>query len=485
MRGLFRRLVLAGLVLAVVLPAAAASDRITGGDRGVVFGMHENGLLVPGQPLAVDVPGAAGGVELWFTPDTTTDSRGVSVLVGIDRNGTAPSFGPDCGAGCVVHDEYVFDPATLRRALPVDESPGTLSVRRVGDTADAASLHVYWDATPPVARFRTPRFNARPGRDGWRIVAHSLDQNLASIVVTWGPGVPHRFTPLYEQHTLGYTLGNDGHASCAPTSAMAAMDWLSQGGASLPGLIPSSVCGNDKVCWVGLMGLAMGTTGAAGTSGAGLEQGLNLWLDASGYTGSIDHQGGVMTPEQMVQLANAPGATILGIHSVSPDTGFGHVVVLDNAVPGPNGTAIVTIMDVNQEPNPGGAMQGAYRSFVMHPGGWIAWSSAYTTYYDPPSGKLQFDEYAHVEAYLFSNSFFASRLLKQARTAGGVVLGELRPGGHRWVGRFTPPAGERGPFLLTTIATDTAGNVQRDYQYVGGPKELRRDDDPSDSASDG
>ncbi len=178
--------------------------------------------------------------------------------------------------------------------------------------------------------------------------------------------MPKRFTPLYEQHTLGYTLGNDGHASCAPTSAMAAMDWLSQGGAYLPGLIPSSVCGNDKVCWVGLMGLAMGTTGAAGTSGAGLTQGLNLWLDASGYTGSVDHEGGVMTPDQMVQLANAPGATILGIHNVPPDSGFGHVVVLDNAVPGPNGTAIVTIMDVNQEPNPGGAMQGAYRSFVMH-----------------------------------------------------------------------------------------------------------------------
>ena len=482
MAGVFRRLVLAGLLLAVVLPAAAASDGVTGGDRSVVFDMHENGLLVPGQSLAVDVPGAVKGVELWFTPDAGTDSRGARVLVGTDRNGTAPSFGPDCGADCVVHDEYEFNATALKKLLPVDESPGTLSVRRIGDTADTASLRVYWDATPPVAKFRTPRFNARPVSGGWRIVAQSRDQNIASILVTWGPGVPQRFTPLYEQHTLGYTLGNDGHASCAPTSAMAAMDWLSQGGAYLPGLIPTSVCGNDKVCWVGLMGLTMGTTGASGTSGAGLEQGLNLWLDASGYTGSIDHQGGVMTPEQMVQLANAPGATILGIHNVPPDKGFGHVVVLDNAVPGPNGTAIVTIMDVNQEPNPGGAMQGAYRSFVMHPDGWIAWSSAYTTYYDPPSGKLQFDEYAHIEAYLFSNSFFASRLLTAARTAGGVVPGELRLAGHTWVGRFTPPADESGPFLLTTIATDTAGNVQRDYQYVGGPAELQRDDDPSDGA---
>ncbi len=185
MAGLFRRLVLAGIVLAVVLPATAASDRIIGGDRGVVFGMHENGLLVPGQSLAVDVPGAPSGVELWFTPDpATTDSRGVPVLVGIDRNGTAPSFGPDCGAGCVVHDEYRFNTTSLRRTLAVDESPGTLSVRRVGETADVASLHVYWDATPPAARFRNPRFNAKPGKDGWKIVAQTRDQNIASIVVT-------------------------------------------------------------------------------------------------------------------------------------------------------------------------------------------------------------------------------------------------------------------------------------------------------------
>ena len=48
--------------------------------------------------------------------------------------------------------------------------------------------------------------------------------------------------------------------------------------------------------------------------------------------------------------------------------------------------------------------------------------------------------------------------------------------------RGTPAALSVTDAGLTTIATDTAGNVQRDYQYVGGPAELQRDDDPSDSA---
>ncbi len=458
------RLLLAGLAFALTFPAAASSDRI--GDRTVAFGgIQAGGLLTPDRSVTVDVPGALGGVELTFTPE---GERSAPVVVGVDRDGTAQSFGPDCADGCEVHDEYSFDPAVLRGALPVDEGWGTLSVRRVGDSENVASIRVYWDATPPLARFTTPHFNSAFKKNGWEIVAHTLDQNISSILVTWGPGVPKRFTPLYEQHTLGYTLGNNGHASCAPTSAMAAMDWLSK--FSLPALIPTSICGSDKVCYVGLMGLAMGTTGAKGTTGPGLESGLNLWLAASGYFGFVDHTGGVMTPSQMVDLANAPGVTILGIHNIASDVAmgqkFGHVVVLDNAVPKPNGTAVVTIMDVNQEPNPGGAMQGAYRSFVMHTDGSIDWSSAYTTYYDPPSGKLQFDEYAHVEAYLFS--FSATKRLLQGRVPGGTVQGELQPGGNTWVGRFVPPAGTTGPFLLTTIATDASGHTQRDYQYIGG-----------------
>lgn len=463
------RLVVTGVALALAFPAAAASDDVIGRDRVVMFGgIQPNGLLTPDQLVKVEVPGAPAGVELRFTP---RDERAAPVLVGVDRDGTAQSFGPNCADGCEVHDEFSFDPAVLRDRLALDEGWGTLSVRRVGDTDDAASIAVYWDATPPAARFVTPHFDATFKKNGWEIVAHSIDQNLSSIVVYWGPGVPERFTPLYEQHTLGYTLGNNGHASCAPTSAMAAMEWLASHD-SLPLLVPTGICGSDRVCYVGLMGLAMGTTGSSGTSGTGLENGLNAWISAFAASGYVDHKGGVMTPQKMVDLANAPGLTILGIHNIASDSAagekFGHVVVLDNAVPKLNGTAVVTIMDPNQEPNPGGATQGAYRSFVMHTDGSIDWSSGYTTYYDPPSGKLQFDEYAHVEAYLFSSMFSAAKRLLQGRVPGGTVEGQLQPDGRTWVGRFVPPPGAAGPFLLTTVATDASGHSQREYQYVGG-----------------
>lgn len=459
----------AALLAALALPAAGAGEGTPPIDRApVVFaGVQEGGLLAPGGRITADVPGAPDGVELWFAPESRDAAP---VLVGVDRDGTAPTFGPDCAGGCSISDEYSFDADALRSALPVDETWGTLSLRRVGDAAPLLTRRVYWDATPPIARFTTPQFDSHYKKNGWEIVAHSLDQDIVSIVVTWSLGVPKRFTPLYEQHTLGYTLGNDGHASCAPTASMAAMDWLSN--PYLGNLIPTSICGSDKVCWVGLMGLAMGTTGSNGTSGAGLEQGLNTWLAASGYVGSVDHHVAVMTPQQMVELANEPGAVVLGIHNIPADTAmgatFGHVVVLDNAVPGVNGTAIVTIMDENQEPNPGGATQGAYRSFVMHQDGSINWSSAYTTYYDPPSGKLQFDEYAHVEAYLFGNLASPLALLTAPARPGGTVAGQLQPGGHTWVGRFVPPPGQTGPFLLTTETTDASGHTLRDVQYVGG-----------------
>jgi hypothetical protein len=459
-----RRLLLFVTALTLVFPSLAAGDDTTGRDRGVAFGgVRAGGLFTPAQPLTVDVPGAVDGVELTFTPDGDR----APVVVGLDRDGTAQTFGPDCEPECVTHDEYSFDGALLARRLAFDEGWGTLAVRRVGETSDAASIRAYWDATPPRAEITTPHFNATFKKSGWEIVAHTIDQDIASIIVSWGPGVPKRFTPLYEQHTLGWTLGNNGHASCAPTSAMAGMEWYST--PYFGSFVPTSICGSDRVCYVGLMGLAMGTTGS-GTSGAGLENGLNTWLDASGYSGYVDHQGGVMTPAQVVNLANTAGPTVLGLHNTPADTAlgskFGHVVVLDNAVPKPDGTAVVTIMDPNQEPNPGGATVGAYRSFVMHTDGTIDWSSAYTTYYDPPSGMLRIDEYAHVEAFLFSSLFSSTRLL--ARTPGGTVDGRLLGDGHTWVGRFVPPAGSTGPFLLTTISTDTSGHTQRDYEYVGG-----------------
>ncbi len=46
--------------------------------------------------------------------------------------------------------------------------------------------------------------------------------------------------------------------------------------------------------------------------------------------------------------------------------------------------------------------------------------------------------------------------------------GQLQPDGRTWVGRFVPPPGAAGPFLLTTVATDASGHSQREYQYVGG-----------------
>jgi hypothetical protein len=57
----------------------------------------------------------------------------------------------------------------------------------------------------------------------------------------------------------------------------------------------------------------------------------------------------------------------------------------------------------------------------------------------------------------------------------GEVPGELLPGRRTWKGRFKPPAGSPGPWLLITEATDAAGIRQRDYLYIGGRYGTRPD----------
>jgi hypothetical protein len=435
-----------------------------------LLGITEGMLVTPDMRLrarlTTEVP-APAGVAFAFRPAGSERL----IPIGVDRIAAEPSFGPDCGErACVKNDEYSVPIGDALDRLP--EGRGSLAAFPTGEPERAALVDVYWDATPPRAEFRTPRFAAQVQKNGLEVVAQSKDENIVSIKVKWQlVPVGTRPIPQFEQHQNGFALTPGGHASCVPTAAAANFQWLND--TVQWNVYPSDICGPaNPTCFVGVLGLLMHTgVNGGGTSGGDFAQGIIDYLDLEfGYKRDVDytltHDGanGGFSPERLVEEFAAGGVVNVGLHNVPMDPGFGHVVALANSTPNANGTATVTFMDENQEPN--GPTPGQFRTFTLAQDGTIGWSKAYTTYLDPPSGRIAVDELLSIRDFSFFN--FASRTLSStARRVGGTVPGKLEGNGRVWIGHFDPPRGLTGPFLLITESTDASGHVQRDYQYVG------------------
>jgi hypothetical protein len=466
----FRRaaVALAGALLVIVSGAGAATAPPGRSSAVQLLGVTDGMLLTPETTLNVRVSpelGRVDSVALVFRPERSA----VSTPIGVDRTSVEPSFGPDCGERpCVKTDEFSI---AIGDALNrVGEGPGTVIAFVNGDFDHPYVVgDVYSDATPPRASFVAPLFASRPREGGWEVVAHTDDENVAAVKVKWTLlPVGTRAIPQFEQHLLGDNLTPGGHASCVPTSAAANFQWLAD---TVQWFVtPTAFCGGDAKCFVTLLGFAMQTgVGGGGTSGAGFEDGIVNYLDALfGLERDVDYElvhdtSGVngFSPERIVEEFAAGGVVNLGLHNQAGDPAFGHVVPLANAKLNADGTATITVMDENVEP-PGSAT-GQFRTFVLSADGTIPWSSAKTTYYDPPSGRVRVDELLSVHPFLFA---FPPTASPQAVTSGEVP-GTLEGAGRTWVGRFEPPPGLDGPFLLVSESTDESGHTQRDYQYVG------------------
>jgi hypothetical protein len=458
----------AGALLVIVSGAGAATAPPGRSSAVQLLGVTDGMLLTPETTLHVRVSpelGRVDNVALVFRPERTADST----PIGIDRTPVEPSFGPDCGERpCVKTDEFSIAIGDALRRL--DEGPGTVIAFINGDFDRPYVVgDVYWDATPPRASFVTPPFASRQHEGGWEVVAHTDDENVAAVKVKWTlVPVGTRGIPQFEQHLLGDNLTPGGHASCVPTSAAANFQWLADTGQWF--VTPTAFCGGDAKCFVTLLGFAMQTgVGGGGTSGAGFEDGLVNYLDALfGLERDVDYElvhdtSGMngFSPERIVEEFASGGVVNLGLHNQAGDPAFGHVVPLANATLNADGTATITVMDENVEPP--GSPTGQFRTFVLSADGTIPWSSAKTTYYDPPSGRVRVDELLSVHPFLFAIPLAAAA---QATTSGEVA-GTLERGGRTWVGRFEPPSGVDGPFLLVSESTDQSGHMQRDYQYVG------------------
>jgi hypothetical protein len=187
----------------------------------------------------------------------------------------------------------------------------------------------------------------------------------------------------------------------------------------------------------------------------------------------IEHLGGAdfgasatqfgFSPGQVVQQFQAGGAINVGLHA----PGFGHVVVLDNAILLLDGTAMIRIMDPNQEPP---QPVGIYRWLHLNQNGTVDWVAANPGYFDgappngPAGGTLNLDELLILRDCHWFN-FPSPKAPEDGR--GGTVPGDLDPDGHTWRGRFLPPAGSPGPWLLTSVTTDSSGHTMREHRLIG------------------
>jgi hypothetical protein len=455
------------LVGAIGASAADTPPRLSPAQfLGITPGMLVTPDLTLRARMSSETPTTSAGVAFGFRPSGSDRL----IPIGVDRTAAEPAFGPDCDErACVKNDEFSVAIGDVLDRLP--EGRGSLAVFPTGQPERATLTDVYWDSTPPRAEFRTPRFAAQVQKNGLEVVAQSKDENLVSVNVKWIlVPVGTRPIPQFEQHQNGSALTPGGHASCVPTAAAANFQWLQD--TSQWNVYPSDICGPaNPSCFVGVLGLLMHTgVNGGGTSGGDFEQGILDFLDLEfGYQRDVDYTmthestSGGFSPEKLVEEFAAGGVVNVGLHNLPMDPGFGHVVALANATLNANGTAKITLMDENQEPN--GPTPGQFRTFTLAQDGTIGWSKAYTTYLDPPSGKVAVDELLSIRDFSFFN--FASRTPSSARRVGGVVPGKLEGNGHTWVGRFEPPRGLTGPFLLITESKDASGHTQRDYQYVG------------------
>src|SRR6266700_5258063 len=122
------------------------------------------------------------------------------------------------------------------------EGWGLLTVREIG-SGEEGSVRVYWDSTPPVAPFQSPRFNAPlDGSRSYQVIAHTLDEDIVSIKVTWVLATPAgRDIPRFEQHFLGFDFAQ--HAACVPTTVGANLQWLPAAGQAQ---VVNTVFANDN-----------------------------------------------------------------------------------------------------------------------------------------------------------------------------------------------------------------------------------------------
>jgi len=448
-------------------------------------GILNGELLTVGQTLRAESTDRIDGVEFWFTHDV----RSEPVLLGVARNAPELAYGPDCSDDahrteiqpCFRQNAYSLD---FGRALhQVPEGWGRLSVREIGAVVDAASTRVYWDETPPRASFSSPRFNAELSSNvGWIVIAHTFDENVVFIKVRWLlANATSRNVPRFEQHELGADFA--GHAACVPTTVAANLWWLHDTSQWFTRL---NFFNEDFT--VNSLGTFMNTT-MSGTSGSGAVNGtvdyLDFWFGyQNGVHYTLEHLGKAdfgtsptqvgFSPQQILQQFQAGGAISLGLHNTPPgpdvlfaDPPFGHYVALDNVVLNSDGTAWIRVMDPHLEPP---ATLGAYRWFRLLQNGQLEWTAANPGYYTPPSGRVALDELHILRDFVFIaavNSSLAASAIGEV-PARGDVPGRFLPGSRTWEGRFEPPQGSPGPWLLITESTDAAGITQRDYLYLGG-----------------
>jgi hypothetical protein len=436
-----------------------------------LLGLQDGQLLTRDDSLHVQINADmdVSAVEFWFYPDEDLPAT----RLGVDRQPFERAYGPDCDGPCFTANQFSLP---LRYTVCGSrETTGAVEVRDMETGLTLATATVYWDPTPPLARILTPQFNqaqAHPG-DGFRVIASSSDEDLVLVRVTFTPIlVPGggRGIPRFEQHFLGNLLSNGGHASCVPTAVGANLQWLQDTGQWITNPTFCGV-GNDA-CLVTILGVHMGTT-SSGTTGNGALDGLKemlstefgyqqgthyemeqllVPLEAAGF-GFIGHR-----PDKIMEEFVAGSTINVGIHNIPGDPSFGHYLAVENIVLNADDSATLVLMDPNIEPP--GSSQGVYRVFTLHPDGTMDWDVNVTGYYDPPSGKVRLDE------LLLLRGFSAPQPLAGGGQ-GGEVPGELNENGT-WTGYFQPPSDQSGPWLLTTEAFDAAGNMQRDYQFIGG-----------------
>lgn len=456
-------LIAAFIVWAVVVPGAQAQvvDR-----SPVVWDVAPNDVLTTGRAIHLQLRSEYAEARTLEPRFEFADGRVVRFSP-VDI-GTIAGNGPDCGGraggSCDVAGFTLPLDALSRSA----EGRGAMIVRIQGARVDLDDIVLYWDPTPPRARFMSPRFND-PGINGaaWVIVAQSPDENIIKLVTKWKPAkAPGRGIPRFEQHNLGNSLGPyDGHGSCVPTAVAANLRWLQDTaqGHTVPAWLNDP---HDLVTYLGNK-METGTVNCC-TSGAGEVDGTINYLGSIGLEQDVDytfeHLNGAVTPEQLMEEFQQGGGISMGLHN----PGFGHFVALNDVKLKPNGDAAVSIMDPNVEPNPGGATLGAYRSMTLHADGTMDWLKSETGYYDAPGNKVHLDELHILRDFVFFDDLGPEAA---ADDPGGEIPGVLLPDQQTWIGVFIPPAGVTGPFLLETETTDSAGVTQRDLQYVGGVPE--------------
>ncbi len=435
-------------------------------------------LVTRGEKIYARVPADSDGVQFVFQPEPRGDVRVPPILLGTDYGHLEPTFGPDCnGSAC---EKRVFSVALDEQLARLDEGWGDLTVRELG-TGDESSVRVYWDATPPVATFLSPRFKATLGDDRrFQVVAHTLDEDIISIRVKWvlAPAGA-RNIPLFEQHFLGFDFAQ--HAACVPTSMGANLQWLQDTGQAN---VVNPVFDGDNKALVTAVGKAMGTT-PSGTGGDDARDGTALFLFftaglIAGQDYSIDHLvGGAgqygFTPQEMLEQFQAGGVVTVGFHNLASESSFGHILALSYVQVNDDGTAWIRVMDPNVEPNPGGQTTGEYRWFKLHANGKLDWTAANPGYYSPMSGQVKLDELFTIRDFTSGGGMMSVSAASRSGEAAtsGEVIGELTEGGHTFVGTFEPPPDSPGPWLLISESTHRAGHTQRSYRSIGGARSVR------------